>query len=331
MNFWRGCRKVSPGCDNCYITRTPPFRISGQKHGKERKRSQSFDAPLAWNKRPWICDRCGTAYADTMKDGTFELCPPCFRETNHSNLHRRRVFALSLGDMFDAEVPLGWRAEAFSVIKKTPNLDYLILTKRPQNVLPMLDQIQRHWMADKLPLFQNIWLGTSVENQAMADKRIPELLGIPATVRFLSVEPMLGPIDLQEHLLPTVEDVQDIYAGREPEHPRVHWAIFGGESGQNARPCDVEWIRDGVRQCRAAGVAPFCKQLGSNVVSRNDAGFEGEGETEWPMDTHYKELDPMDYQGAPVRVLLKDKKGGDPSEWPEDLRVREFPNVHATV
>ena len=138
----------------------------------------------------------------------------------------------------------------------------------------------------------------------MADERIPRLLTIPARVRFLSVEPMLGPINFAAHFrasaqwrtLPNGDKTGPWYG--------LNQLIFGGESGPGARPCNVEWIRDGVRQCRAAGVKAFVKQLGAEPVN----GFPG-------------------FKTATGFALeLRDKKGGDMAEWPEDLRVREFPS-----
>jgi len=137
----------------------------------------------------------------------------------------------------------------------------------------------------------------------------PELLEIPARIRFVSAEPLLSRIDLS--IL---------------ESGKIHQVIIGGESGPKARPCDVDWIIDGVGQCRAAKIPAFVKQLGANIVCRNDFGFDGD-EGEWPMDTHYTELD-GGYQGAPVRVKLRDKKGGAMEEWPEQLRIREFPSIY---
>lgn len=126
----------------------------------------------------------------------------------------------------------------------------------------------------------------------MADKRIPELLRIPAKVRFLSLEPLLGPIQLGVHQGYEC-NLYDYGCGE----TRVDWVIVGGESGPGARPCNVEWIRDIVRQCKAAGVKCFVKQLGSNPVMEP-------GPTTWPCEH---------------------PKGGDPAEWPEDMRVREMP------
>mgnify|MGYP000216823786 FL=1 len=114
--------------------------------------------------------------------------------------------------------------------------------------------------------------------------------------------------------------------------PRLDWVIVGGESGHDARPCDVRWVRAVVQHCQMAGVPVFVKQLGSHVRDRNDAGFLGEDERSWPdvIDQEDRIEHDLDgtrdgYQGAPVRIHLKSQKGGDPSEWPEDLRVREFP------
>lgn len=209
-----------------------------------------------------------------------------------------------------------------------------------------------------------VWFGTSVENQATADERIPHLLRAPAAVRFLSCEPLLGPVDLRQVM--TREGRVDAIDGAifkddllsiDPTSPsawpvdftrQLHWVIVGGESGPGARPCRVEWIRDIVRQCRDAGVPVFVKQLGSFIVDRNDRGFDATAETwadgpdegkptdpeAWPdMPDLEEDLDGTrdGYQGAPVRVRLVDRKGGDMAEWPADLQVREFPVVKAGV
>jgi hypothetical protein len=169
---------------------------------------------------------------------------------------------------------------------------------------------------------QNVWLGVSVENQHFADERIPLLLQTPAAVRFLSCEPLLEGLDLAKH---------------RPGANRL-WVIVGGESGAGARPCNVRWVRSIVRQCQQAGVPVFVKQLGGEIRDRNDAGFDGSGPNDIDGRCSWPEIDPDDidedldgfrdgYQGAEVRVHLRDRKGGDPSEWPADLRVRQFPGV----
>lgn len=150
-----------------------------------------------------------------------------------------------------------------------------------------------------------VWVGTSVENQA-AEERIPHLLRCPAAIRFLSCEPLLGPLDLFDWLEDHDFDPDDPldYEEREAlgDPPTIDWVICGGESGPRARPCDPAWIRSIVGQCTASDTACFVKQLGSYLFS----GWHG---------------DPA----RPTRIKLRDPKGGDPSEWPEDLRVRQWP------
>jgi hypothetical protein len=156
------------------------------------------------------------------------------------------------------------------------------------------------------------WLNWCAENQERADERIPDLRATPAAVRFVSAEPLLedlGTLDLRG----------------------IHLVIVGGESGHGARRFDVAWPRRIKAQCRKAGTAFFMKQMGAFVVDRNDAGFDGDPDDSWDiegdLDRVEHDLDGTrdDYQGAPVRIHLKDKKGGDPEEWPADLRVREMP------
>lgn len=125
-----------------------------------------------------------------------------------------------------------------------------------------------------------------------------------------------------------INDIGDCPSEKLGSHS-IDWVIVGGESGPGARPFDVQWARDIVVQCKAASVPVFFKQMGSNVRDHNDTGFDGDEPESWPMSTGWIEHD-LDgtrdgYQGAPVRIHLLDRKGGDMSEWPEDLRVREFP------
>jgi hypothetical protein len=178
---------------------------------------------------------------------------------------------------------------------------------------------------------RNVWVGTSVEDQSRADERIPHLLQIPARIRFLSCEPLLGPVDLTTALpftdrhcqrcgfrpIEGIERYREIHrdkakcvsCGWDMSQPAqgVDWVIIGGESGPGARPCNVQWIRSLVAQCKAAGVPVFVKQLGA-----------------YPIDNS---RDSRFMIGAERVHMTRDRKGGDPSEWPEDLRVREFPQV----
>lgn len=196
------------------------------------------------------------------------------------------------------------RYRLFDLIDATPYLDWLLLTKRPENIMRMLIDAGRGFQ--DLP--SQIWMGTSVENQEQADKRIPELLKVPAKVRFLSVEPLLGPVNILRYFTHSIHcNGYRGSAGFFPSfcdcgRPNIHWVIIGGESGSNARKCNIEWIRNIVRQCQSVGVPVFVKQLGSN--SQHDHG------------------EPI---GWPERMRPKDPKGGNPEEWPEDLRVRESP------
>ena len=242
-NPWWGCVKVSPGCQNCYAetfakrtghniwgpAATTQRRTFGEKHWQE---------PLKWNE-------------DALQAG-----------------ERRRVFCSSMADVFEDHPQLiDERLRLWKLIDQTPQLDWLLLTKRPENIDYMAPC---SWVADGFP--GNVWLGVSAENQAMADKRIPILAGIPATVRFLSCEPLLGPLDLSEWL------------------DFISWVIVGGESGPKARPMNPDWVRSIRGQCNGAGVAYFVKQMGG----------------------------------------VRDKRH-DLEDMPEDLRVREYPEVTYAV
>ncbi len=163
--------------------------------------------------------------------------------------------------------------------------------------------IPERWRAGLPP---NVCVGTSVENQEAADTRIPHLLRVPARVRFLSCEPLLGPVNLG---LGGRLDCEPVDA--------IHWVIAGGESGPKARPCDIAWIRDLVAQCRAAGVAPLVKQVGARPIW---SGGSGPGE-HWPEGTKLIDI------GGAWQAQLRDSHGGDMDEWPHDVRIREFPEV----
>jgi protein gp37 len=235
-------------------------------------------------------------------------CGAC--KTEETKFHRRRIFSLSLGDWLDAEVPIEWLAEMLDTIRQCDRVTWILCTKRPENfkarVVAVYDsplegteavklrEWIRKWLNDNPPT--NIIVLTSVENQAQAEIRIPELLKIPAACRGLSLEPLLGPVELR---LP-FDGPQAFPLGR-----GLQWLIIGGESGPNARPCNVEWIRSLVQQGKAAGVATFVKQLGENPVA-----------------------DFVTCPGSDGRLRLRDKKGGDPAEWTADLRVQEWPTIN---
>lgn len=191
---------------------------------------------------------------------------------------RRRVFCASLADVFDNEVPVGWLMDLLDLIRRTPSVDWLLLTKRIGNVTTRLGAVAMlagktgeegdkaasdtwgmtfDWLRDSPP--ENVWLGATVVHQAEADRDIPKLLATPAAVRFISVEPMLGPVDLSRYL--AANALREIDGG-----PAIDWVIAGGESGPRARPCSVGWVRSIVEQCRAAAVPCFVKQFGTSPL-----------------------------------------------------------------
>lgn len=319
-NPWIGCTKVSPGCENCYAESEDKRRgwtPDGWGKGKERKRTSEayWKQPLRWNREA-------------------EQSAPA-RLANYlrpdGGKRRPRVFCASLADWLDDEVPIEWLADLLALIHATPNLDWLLLSKRPENWYRRLMSASAVWARHSLPETEhvflwtddwmkgrtpnNVWIGTSVEDQKRADERIPKLLAIPAKVRFLSCEPLLGPVRLDQYHIPTTSGYLcgDALTGWKAtsmysaitDGPKVHWVIIGGESGPDSRPCNIEWVRSIVRQCKAAGVPAFVKQLGTRPVE-----------------------DIFDQRGGPLGFQRVDgihRKGGDPAEWPEDLRIREFP------
>lgn len=282
MNFWRGCKKVSDGCAHCYAEISTPVRVARSKGrelwgGTMRDRAQDLDAPLRWNKKPWVCETCGKP-DDKHQDHSCTGRKEDSCHTANVQWHRRRVFSLSLGDWLDPDVPIEWLADMLRTIHDTPNLDWLLLTKRPENFRKRIAfsadelwdryateddrrcDIAREWLAGNAP--KNIWLGTTVENQAMADKRIPLLLQIPAKVRFLSVEPMLGPISLP--LTKPIPIHDDVYGDQHEYHEvnaGIHWIICGGESGSKKRPFDCDWARSIRAQCEEYSIPFFFKQV----------------------------------------------------------------------
>ena len=174
VNFWWGCEKCSPGCANCYAEEI------ARRFGKGK---------ATWGSGGKRMIRRGTPVAELLR----------LDKSARKRGVRERVFINSMSDTFEDRPELfAPRNVLFVTLEKLTNLDVLLLTKRPENVVPMLRKIQEHWDADKLPIFPHLWFGVTVENQEMADQRIPALLQIPARVRFLSCEPLLGPVDLMK-------------------------------------------------------------------------------------------------------------------------------------
>ncbi|WP_333826899.1 phage Gp37/Gp68 family protein [Pararhodobacter sp.] len=236
FNPWEGCQKVGPGCDNCYAE-ARDIRFTGGTHwgpGAPRRRTSvaNWRKPLAW-------DRAAALAGE-----------------------RHRVFCASLADVFDNAVDPAWRDDLWRLIEATPNLDWMLLTKRPGNIAKMLPPI---WGAG----WHNVWLGCTVVNQEEADRDIPKLLAVPAAIRFLSMEPLLGPVDLMS--LDPHGDFRPygangwsaIWKDNRIGRAWLDLVIVGGESGKKARV----WVgfEDACRslrdQCAAAGTSFFMKQM----------------------------------------------------------------------
>lgn len=251
FNPWVGCVKVSPGCAHCYAEAFDR-RVGG--------------VPVAQRKEGQKALRWGVSAPRTRTTEAYWRQPIAWNAEAIAKGARARVFSASLADVFEENSRIdlhAWRLELFELIRLTPALDWQLLTKRPQHVLPMLAAALKAqgrasvdvatvawveaWLEGVPP--PNVWLGTTVEDEARAAERIPHLVAAPAAVRFLSMEPLLERVDLRRHQL----------AG-------VHWVIVGGESGKQARVFDSDWAGEVVAAARAAGVVPFVKQLGSRPL-----------------------------------------------------------------
>lgn len=255
FNGWIGCTKISPACDHCYASVSTPTRRFGVEWGagKPRRRTSddNWNQPRRWNAQ-------AVAF-----------------EAEHGR--RRRVFCSSLADVFDNEVDPAWRIDLLHLIAETPNLDWLLLTKRIGNAERMLDEALAV-MSNGLTRWEdapwpNVWLGATIANQAEADRDVPKLLVTPAAVRFLSMEPLLGAVNIEPFLRRGDFDLHDDPLARsmlrlaEDEgsawvRPRLDWIIVGGESGHEARPMHPEWATSLRDQCAAAGVPFLFKQWG---------------------------------------------------------------------
>ena len=329
-----GCSRKSTGCQNCYAE-------------KMTKRLEAMGVEK---------------YQGLLNDhGRFNGNVKLERDALMIPLKRKKpttYFVNSMSDWCHENVSDDWRDQMLAIAALTPQHTYQYLTKRADRMNRYLqalrdydEPVSEYWLGDTLqelsegritrkvlqdtridkPL-PNVWFGVSVEDQKTANERIPLLLQTPAAVRFLSVEPLLEYVRIKNEWLSDRGGVPGTM-GQWAKKPDIHLVIIGGESGPNARPFNIEWARQLIRDCKAANVPVFVKQLGGYVLCRNDNGFEGEHDQAWPDGTAYQD-NPSgyreDYQGAPVRVRLKDKKGGDMSEWPLDLRIREMPQRSAS-
>jgi len=253
FNPWWGCVKISPACTNCYAA-TFDHRLGGDHWGPRSDRK--FFGDKHWNE-PIRWDRAA------KKAGV-----------------RHRVFCASMADVFEDRRDLdAQRERLWDLIERTPNLDWLLLTKRPENIAGMFPGAFGSRVGYPLP-WKNVWLGTTVESQDHAEERIPHLLAVPAVVHFLSCEPLLGPLDLHHLRAGFRDDVRlpeahysALQRHRDDNYYEsdnvVSWVIAGCESGPGARPSSVEWYRSLRDQCASAGVAFLLKQAmqrGSEAV-----------------------------------------------------------------
>lgn len=215
FNPWWGCKKVSPACDNCYAelwAKRTGQNLWGAEAARRFFGDTHWGEPIKWNRDAEIAGS------------------------------RARVFCASMADVFERRAILDdERKRLWDLIEETPHLDWLLLTKRPQHISAMTP-----WLGN-WP--RNVWIGTSIENQKIAEQRLPHLLAIPAVVRFLSCEPLLGPLDLQSWFNKT-------------GHYSIDWIIAGGESGPHSRPMHPDWAVSLLEQCQTARVPFHFKQWG---------------------------------------------------------------------
>jgi protein gp37 len=339
----RGCSRVSPGCVNCYAESFAarfgavpghPFEgyarmVGGDARwtGKVSLIPEKLAEPLSWRKP------C-RAFVNSMSDLFHEaLDAAAIAEVFGVMAVCGATSAMdgAMGGQFGGKYKTGhgwlnWKGpHTFQVLTKRPKRMLELLSSRQfreeiaraayrramdqrdagylHDCISARDQYHAPGRAGRMWPLSNVWLGVSVEDQATADERIPLLLQTPAAKRFVSYEPALGPVNFSVALEGTD------YKYMHPQRP-VDWVIVGGESGPGARPFDIDWARYTVAQCRAAGVAVFVKQLGANPLVGEGCADPGR------CCVH-------DHTG--IQRHLKDRKGGNPPEWPEDLRVREFP------
>lgn len=253
-NPWIGCTRISPACDHCYAAHSAPARIQGVHwgHGEQRRRTtvRNWGQPLRWQRQS------AAFFA--------------------ANGRRQRVFCASLADIFDNQVDVQWLVDVLAVLRQTPDLDWLLLTKRVGIVLnrlraaaayaeskPGIAELAtwiRAWADGRPPA--NVWIGATVCNQDEAVRDIPKLLAVPAAVRFLSIEPLLGPISLRGIATDEADSLNGIGS--------LNWVIAGGESGAHARPMHPTWPQQLRDECVEARIPFLFKQWGEWHTSAVD-------------------------------------------------------------
>lgn len=313
FNPWIGCTRVSPACDDCYAARSTPARTRGIDWGagqpRQRTGADNWAKPLKWNRTAFFaCPTCGwrgDKPASFQCESTDDpVCPKCNGLVMEG---RRRIFCASLSDWLDNEVPIEWLVDLLDLIRRTPNLDWLLLSKRIGNWQSRIAEAAEWKKQESLERLRsgipcelgawlvswasghpraNVWIGATVVNQQEADRDVPKLLQVPARVRFLSVEPMLGPVNLLQAWANGPRHVED-EAHPKPFRPLhgLDWVICGGESGPKARPMHPEWARSLRAYCAAAEIPFLFKQWGEWAPSP-DGGLPDHlpneiGKTSW--------------------------------------------------
>ena len=346
-----GCQVVSPGCAHCYATvmaaRIANAAQAARRAGKTLTETQAaYRRVVMWERggmdAAYEHDKALPKWNGRVVPLESALLEPLSWRTP------ARVFVNSMSNLFHEAVPDAFIDKVFEVMalarrhtfrvppKRADRMREYVSVQRREHVaaavlrVPGIDEGRRIAVAvavaDGLSLDEdvpaqprwplpNVWLGVSVENQKFADERIPLLLQTPAAVRFISAEPLLGPIRL-DHVPIETRKGDDFRPGA-----GLDWVIVGGESGPGARPFDLAWARSIVQQCQASGVPVFFKQAGA--VPLVPAGRQTHWDYRFVKRPEEKRF--VEHDGKHWRMRLLDKKGGDPAEWPEDLRVREIP------
>jgi protein gp37 len=287
-----GCSVLTPGCTNCYA-----MKMAGRLEAMAGTCAIDSD-----DARQHYYGTTKKVNGKTVWTGKLAMAPEHVLTAPLKRKKPTTYFVNSMGDLFHEDAPDDWIDKVFAVMALAPQHTFQVLTKRAERMRAYVSaRPQAIWDRRALEIdpsalerlkaigwpLPNVWLGVSCERQQEADERIPHLLQTPAAVRFISAEPLLGPIDISDYLVESARTNWDWY---------LDWVIIGGESGHGARPFDIDWARSILQQCRVGAARAFLKQLGSNPYS-----------DERPM------------HGAPRG------KYGDPAAWPPELRVRQMP------
>jgi protein gp37 len=299
FNPWIGCSKVHEGCANCYAEADFAIRRKRVVWGQKGTRSitATWNDPVKWNKAAQLRNERSRVFCASLADVFEDWQGSLINHDGTLALHHQHGHRWTMNQL---------RSRLFGLIESTPWLDYLVLTKRPENVFEMWPVDPQTGMRKYL---SNVWLGTSVSSVRTAETMIPHLMSCRqlVPVLFLSMEPLLEQVslsrvhvDLGNNFVGNPFAVSSSGEFEERVWPGIDWVIVGGESGNFSRPCAVEWIRIIVNECRESNTPCFVKQLGE-VAFENDRRLS----------------------------FANSKKGGDPSEWPTDIAVREFPEVES--